>query len=874
MFEISPPWQKKPPLSIGIVGSYVAVNPIKSIIKNIIYGTPSIFFWEIKSLSENRSLLQVKFDIPIGVKIRFLLLYIFLTFLAGTSSPNNNGFNLKAAIILIILLLLLCYLGRLLLNYRHFIKNVISEIPPSLSTSVHMDSNLFDRYPHRLFIGYPLFLFCTALILSITLNDHLVLSRKWSLILFIFTPALLAIIAFGYKSLRGSLAYTQFVVLGTNIMIALAFVFILLFLPIAINADMQNIIDLDNNCRHEYGMSIIDAYRNMDSFVLAKLTKIYDWAMQCSIMLPFKTFAITFLANIIFHLAANNIRTYHGSSYDLRQLFFRQLKTSEQPLIISVFMKVIALILFIAMSSILWYSMYIAFSMIMCIIYPQGPYLHVYSSNLITGTNLIWGILTMGKEPELGYIFCPVLIFPSIVFFLRIALESLLHPLFTYIKYSRMPLVEDAISDRVQHIALHFQLINVTCVIDNNTNSFIPRARFIGFPGRNLIIFSHNSLKFLDHYPQYFKPIIAHELAHLKYDCKRIFFFSLISRLSLTGAGFLNIIINSVNMEDRADDEARKYLAANQMPCDLLYSAIKDIEDMESLACKGSILYDEHLSLSDMNTTKSPAIESKGSFADARIDETTVQPAKEPSTPESDDVTSEPIIANPVIVLQPIIQQEPVKPEAEPIPAEPEPVDSNEPSPPVVIASVPSEPNQTPEIAVVEPNYPVSESSESNWWIFPLCGGLIVLLGVLGAIMRIAQKSSKAWKDRIDKHMKALKTTDTATLLVRYKDRTWHLGQLRRLNKIYIGSGPKNTLRLFDKEIALQHALLYVKRGTLWLKNLSSKPIVINGYTLKSRHKTHLSLPSMINLSDTVMIKCELQKHQTIPAQNKEVVHA
>jgi|GEM_PF-2419659 len=261
-------------------------------------------------------------------------------------------------------------------------------------------------------------------------------------------------------------------------------------------------------------------------------------------------------------------------------------------------------------------------------------------------------------------------------------------------------------------------------------------------------------------------------------------------------------------------------------------------------------------------------------IADARIDETTVQPAKEPSTPESDDVTSEPIIANPVIVLQPIIQQEPVKPEAEPIPAEPEPVDSNEPSPPVVIASVPSEPNQAPEIAVVEPNYPVSESSESNWWIFPLCGGLIVLLGVLGAIMRIAQKSSKAWKDRIDKHMKALKTTDTATLLVRYKDRTWHLGQLRRLNKIYIGSGPKNTLRLFDKEIALQHALLYVKRGTLWLKNLSSKPIVINGYTLKSRHKTHLSLPSMINLSDTVMIKCELQKHQTIPAQNKEVVHA
>lgn len=260
-------------------------------------------------------------------------------------------------------------------------------------------------------------------------------------------------------------------------------------------------------------------------------------------------------------------------------------------------------------------------------------------------------------------------------------------------------------------------------------------------------------------------------------------------------------------------------------------------------------------------------------IADARPPEQPASPVEEPSKPKVEIIKPEPIWPEPVIILQPIIQSEPAKEDTAPIPVKhliPEP---NKLSDTMAILPIITEPNYATEPQTAEPNYPVSESSESNWWIFPLCGGLIVLLGVLGAIMRIAQKSSKAWKDRIDKHMKALKTTDTATLLVRYKDRTWHLGQLQRLNKIYIGSGPKNTLRLFDKEIAVQHALLYVKRGTLWFKNLSSKPIVINGYTLKSKHKTHLSLPSMINLSDTVMIKCELQKNQTIPTTEKEATH-
>jgi len=100
----------------------------------------------------------------------------------------------------------------------------------------------------------------------------------------------------------------------------------------------------------------------------------------------------------------------------------------------------------------------------------------------------------------------------------------------------------------------------VSCVIDTKSDSISPRTEIRGFVARKVIILTKNCLVFFDNNPNLIRPIIAHEVAHLKKHCTKIRHLRILSRLSLLGTGFLSVFLNSIQIEKEADNLAADYL--------------------------------------------------------------------------------------------------------------------------------------------------------------------------------------------------------------------------------------------------------------------------------------------------------------------------
>ena len=98
------------------------------------------------------------------------------------------------------------------------------------------------------------------------------------------------------------------------------------------------------------------------------------------------------------------------------------------------------------------------------------------------------------------------------------------------------------------------------------------------------LVFSHHTLEFFEHHPQYLEAILAHELGHLKYDLKRLRRLRIISRLGLVGVGFLGVTLDPIVMEDKADRFARAYLCRKGLDENLVAEAAKAIEVWDYLA--------------------------------------------------------------------------------------------------------------------------------------------------------------------------------------------------------------------------------------------------------------------------------------------------
>ena len=134
---------------------------------------------------------------------------------------------------------------------------------------------------------------------------------------------------------------------------------------------------------------------------------------------------------------------------------------------------------------------------------------------------------------------------------------------------------------KIYRIADEIGIKGINCIKNPNSNDVTPLAKIHGIIPKKYIILTDNGIKFLLEHPDYFEAIIAHEIYHFIDGSKQLWWYALLSRLSLTGAGFLSVLHDMVDMEDRADKFARKYLKEHKMDETLLKNAIIEILEVE-----------------------------------------------------------------------------------------------------------------------------------------------------------------------------------------------------------------------------------------------------------------------------------------------------
>lgn len=194
------------------------------------------------------------------------------------------------------------------------------------------------------------------------------------------------------------------------------------------------------------------------------------------------------------------------------------------------------------------------------------------------------------------------------------------------------------------------------------------------------------------------------------------------------------------------------------------------------------------------------------------------------------------------------------------------------PSPGVQPPALPATPSQGSDSVEPEPLAPrkgkLTGSPGVGWrWLIAF---LILLGAIITVLLLVKYRQARIWASKIKSPSTKYPEQRAERLMVRIGDRTQHLGRLRQLGKLYIGSGPRSAIRIHDKSVADRHLKLQRRGEALWLTNLSSRPTAVNNIPLPPGKSSRLSLPAVVTLSDAVTIKLELQKPPSLAAPRKE----
>jgi len=168
----------------------------------------------------------------------------------------------------------------------------------------------------------------------------------------------------------------------------------------------------------------------------------------------------------------------------------------------------------------------------------------------------------------------------------------------------------------------------------------------------------------------------------------------------------------------------------------------------------------------------------------------------------------------------------------------------------------------TEETPVIEDTTPPDTTKKSSttlnmlMWLLPL----ILVVGIMAAILLSSLSKARKWKSKTTSRLKDTEKRNQGTLIAKLNGRTYNLGRLDYINKIHIGSGPKNTIRISDKSINDRLIAIYRKGNGLILKNIGTSAVAVNGIQTKPKAKQKLILPSAIKFNDRVMLNLELMK--------------
>jgi len=253
--------------------------------------------------------------------------------------------------------------------------------------------------------------------------------------------------------------------------------------------------------------------------------------------------------------------------------------------------KIIVWFVFVIFSGLCWSGVFLNISILNAFIFPNFKLVPLtYGETVVKGTLLISSAVSGIFEDNWRlYLFQWILVLPLVLPFLLFVFLNLRCMLFFYKKSRKLVPIKTELTRKVSEIARDMGVVNVECLLDEESGHDSPTAKIRGLVAKKQIIFSQTALAFIDTYPEYIEAIIAHEVAHLKYDCRFIQKMTALSRLGLVGCGFLSVLHDSIAIEKRANNKARDYLEVYGMDVNMINTIVPMIKFHGYLALKKNV---------------------------------------------------------------------------------------------------------------------------------------------------------------------------------------------------------------------------------------------------------------------------------------------
>ncbi|MBN2590803.1 MAG: hypothetical protein JXA96_13145 [Sedimentisphaerales bacterium] len=556
----------------GLLRSYDAKS---NLFNSLIKGKPTEISWRVDETEQNFSIVQIVFSLPRYLKIQVYLLIGMLGVLGHLSGLITNRIELiyvdtkpplDVAMALIILSLLCGLMFIIIAVLLSFVKiryiNSFINLVKDLMKDKRQDNEVefIDKGKwHNLYLDVKLFIFLTLTILSLAFFysvDISILITKMGLP--VLLPIFLLIVLFSliyYSGTKGKVYAFRLLPLGYDLCIFFCIFALSISYPTSISLFVDN-------------------------------PELFDKAAMISIMvilIPFIfVFTAVFIAGALGYITFTHISGFMQKDiqentkktiFKVAQINSKKISTGDIGEVPKT-LKIMCISIFLYLLLLIIYAWGIDLSMVLSVLWPTDSSIFNIREMLD-----LFAYTWVGTSTGFCSIIVTILFIIPMLAPLFIMLFSVMVFLYIHNKKKRRFYVKDEnLISKVDEIANDMGVKDVICVLDPDSNSISPRAEISGFRPKNMILFSKQSLEFLSQHQNYQIPIIAHEVAHLNKHCHKIRFLRILSRICLIGPSFFSIFINSMKIENEADEEAAKYLESKGIDINSLMGAICTID--------------------------------------------------------------------------------------------------------------------------------------------------------------------------------------------------------------------------------------------------------------------------------------------------------
>ena len=565
-----------------------------SMFKALVRGEPPHIKWLVEELSQTSSKIYISFVWPFSLKISILLLIGVLglalhipTILLNTlsakavSEPASNLFVVLqfcifcfASLSLTLLLIIIMFSQ---FRYKDFSEKLVEEIYNEIAKKNIVLSADWNSNALVSALSWKLFLAIISTFLLLWLYPKNYVESSWHIIGMVVAP-LIIIAGFGLLIIalerKGRLYARRVMILCYNSAIAMSIIAVLLSYVISFGI-CNSEWNFQKWPNHQITKNMHSHNSNWNNRVeightqtLPETISPYVHKAKIASLLLYPVQALFVFIPICFIGILNNVykQVFLGTHQNyLKKRYNKKIENDEidcLDIAAPISVRIISIGAFVLFSLLCWMAVYINVLIIANMIgwFPSVP--GALFAGKIFNTVSFFAYSWVGEfgVAWLEHAVQILLLLPAIIPFLVFSYLNIRALVKSHRKFCGMEPLGNELAEQIQEIAEDMGVRKVSCVIDTKSDSISPRTEIRGFVSRKVVILTKNCLVFFDNNPNLIRPIIAHEVAHLKKHWTKIRHLRILSRLSLLGTGFLSVFIDSIKIEKEADNLAADYL--------------------------------------------------------------------------------------------------------------------------------------------------------------------------------------------------------------------------------------------------------------------------------------------------------------------------